>query len=279
MTATLSTPTTVIPKIQWEKLPADFILPDDPVENIYQPIQAAALREILDLAGLVTPDMLIGSNLGICATVNNKIVVKAPDWFYIPSVFPVEPGVIRSSYTPHTEGDVPAVVMEFLSDTQQGEYSAKSTYPYGKWYFYERILQVPIYVIFEPDKGNLEVHLLKSGHYELQSPDENERYWLESMNLFLAVWQGTRAQLTTYWLRWWDGSGNLLPWADERIEQSFQQGKLAIVTRLLTRKLGTLEPDLQATINQLSTADLDELSEVLLDFTDVSDFSNWLTQR
>jgi len=95
MTATLSTPTTVILKIQWEKLPADFILPDDPVENIYQPIQAAALREILDLAGLVTPDMLIGSNLGICATVNNKIVVKAPDWFYIPSVFPVEPGVTK----------------------------------------------------------------------------------------------------------------------------------------------------------------------------------------
>ena len=262
-----------------EKLPADFILPDDPVENIYQPIQAAALREILDLAGFTTPGMLIGSNFGICATVNNKIVVKAPDWFYIPSVFPVEPGFIRRSYTPHTEGDVPAVVMEFLSDTQQGEYSAKSTYPYGKWYFYERILQVPIYVIFDPDGGNLEVHLLKSGHYELQSPDENGRYWLESMNLFLGVWQGTRAELTTYWLRWWDGSGNLLPWAYERIEQSFQQGKLAIVTRLLTRKLGTIEPDLQVKINQLSAVDLDELSEVLLDFADVSDLSNWLTQR
>ncbi|NES17864.1 MAG: DUF4351 domain-containing protein [Symploca sp. SIO3E6] len=279
MTATLSTPTTVIPQIQWEKLPADFILPDDPVENIYQPIQAAALREILDLAGLVTPDMLIGSNFGICATVNHKIVVKAPDWFYIPSVFPVEPGVIRRSYTPHTEGDVPAVVMEFLSDTEQGEYSAKSTYPYGKWYFYERILQVPIYVIFDPDEGNLEVHLLKSGHYELQSPDENGRYWLESMNLFLGVWQGTRAELTTSWLRWWDGSGNLLPWADERVAQSFEQGKLAIVTRLLTRKLGTIEPDLQAKINHLSAADLDELSEVLLDFADVSDLSHWLTQR
>lgn len=41
-------------KIVWEKLPADFVLPDDPVENINQPLLAAALTEALDLAGLKT---------------------------------------------------------------------------------------------------------------------------------------------------------------------------------------------------------------------------------
>ncbi|NEP62074.1 MAG: hypothetical protein F6K31_34880 [Symploca sp. SIO2G7] len=46
MTATLFTPTTVIPKIQWEKLPADFILPDDPVENIYQPIMSSCMLNL-----------------------------------------------------------------------------------------------------------------------------------------------------------------------------------------------------------------------------------------
>ena len=130
--------------IKWEKLPDDFQLPDEPVENIKHPLLTSALREVLELAGFITPSMLLADNFGICATVDGKIVVKAPDWVYVPNVLSVVPGVIRRSYTPHVEGDVPAVVIEFLSDTEQGEYSAKSTYPYGKWYLYERILQVPI---------------------------------------------------------------------------------------------------------------------------------------
>lgn len=33
------------PIVTWEALPADFILPDDPVENIQQPAIAAALTD------------------------------------------------------------------------------------------------------------------------------------------------------------------------------------------------------------------------------------------
>jgi Uma2 family endonuclease len=269
--------------IKWEKLPADFQLPDDPVENLHHPLLASALREMLDLAGFITPNMLIASNFGICATVNGKIVVKAPDWFYVPSVLPVPVGVIRRSYTPHTEGEVPAVVMEFLSDTEQGEYSSKSTYPYGKWYFYERILQVPIYVIFEPNQGTLEVHSLSGGRFEVQQPDANQRYWIESIGLFLGVWHGTKSQITANWLRWWDASGQMLLWGEERVQQSLhqgiQQGKLDLITRQLIRRIGTIEAELQTRINNLSAANLDELSEVLLDFYDVSALSNWLDGR
>lgn len=262
--------------IKWEKLPADFQLPDDPVENLHHPLLASALREMLELAGFITGNMLMGSNFGICVTVNEKIVIKAPDWFYVPSVLPVPAGVIRRSYTPHTEGELPAVVMEFLSDTEQGEYSSKSTYPYGKWYFYERILQVPIYVIFDPNQGNLEVHSLSNGRYELQEPDVNQRYWLESMSLSLGVWHGTKSQMTGYWLRWWDASGQMLLWGDERVQQSLQQGKLELIMRQLTRRIGTIDVQLQARINSLSAAELDELSEALLDFSDVLALSNWL---
>lgn len=269
--------------ISWEKLPDDFQLPNEPVENIYHPLLAAALREILEIAGLIAASMLVASNFGICATVDGKTVVKAPDWVYVPHVLPVAPGVIRRSYTPHAEGDVPAVVMEFLSETEQGEYSAKSTYPYGKWYFYERILQVPIYVIFELNQGVLEVHDLVSGRYELRPPDTNERYWVESMGLFLGVWHGTKAEVTSYWLRWWDESGNLLPWGVERVEQSRQEGrkeaKIELISRQLMRRIGTITPDLQSILNELSSADLDQLSEALLDFADLSALATWLEQR
>lgn len=129
----------------------------------------------------------------------------------------------RKSYTPNLEGDVPEVVMEFLSDTDGQEYSVKRTYPPGKWFFYEQILQVPSYVIFDPSNGLLECYQLENGRYELQQPDENGRYWLDSMSLFLGTWQGTKEARTGYWLRWWDQAGNVLPWAVELIEQERQQ--------------------------------------------------------
>ena len=48
--------------ITWEKLPDDFLLPDEPVDNNLQPLLAAALRESLELAGLILESMLIASN-------------------------------------------------------------------------------------------------------------------------------------------------------------------------------------------------------------------------
>jgi len=228
MTQTLSKPDAIKSQynISWEKLPDDFKLPDAPVENIHQPLLAAALREALEFPGFILASMLIASNFVLCAKVNDKIVVKAPDWVYVPSVLPAEPGEVRRSYTRNAEGEVPAVVMEFLSDTDGSEYSNKPTYPYGKWRFYERILQVPIYVIFEPKSGVLEVYRLSaSGEYELQEPDANQRFWIELIGLFLGVWEGKKSQRTGYWLRWWDENGNLLLWGAERVEQERQRAE------------------------------------------------------
>lgn len=210
--------------ITWEKLPDNFLLPDDPVENLTHPLLAAALTEILGLAGLVGIYQLVASNYGICATVNGKTVVKAPDWVYVANVLPkAVPEIIRS-YTPNLEGDIPSVVMEFLSDTEGGEYSLNPRYPYGKWYFYERILRVPVYVIFEPELGTIEVRELRRGHYELGVPAPNGQYWIESLGLFLGVWQGSRLNRTGFWLRWWDKEGHLLPWSTE-VQQQAQEAQ------------------------------------------------------
>jgi hypothetical protein len=58
-------------------------------------------------------------------------------------VYGVAEGSIRRSYTPNLEGAPVSVVMEFLSNEDYAELSARSTPPYGKLYFYEQILQVP----------------------------------------------------------------------------------------------------------------------------------------
>jgi Uma2 family endonuclease len=171
------------------------------------------------LAGKLAETALATTNYGICTAVNDKIVVKTPDWAYIPKITGSREQIQRS-YTPHKQGEPPVVVMEFLSDTNGSEYSSKRTFPPGKWFFYEEVLKVANYLIFAPDTGILEVHRLQnSGKYELRSPDENNRYWLEEMDLFIGVWSGKRENRDSYWLRWWDKQGNLLLWGFESVEK------------------------------------------------------------
>jgi hypothetical protein len=212
-------------EITWEKLPDDFVLPDDPVDNINQPSLAAALTESLELAGRLPANALTPTNYGICATVNGKILVKAPDWGYIPSIR-VPREEVNRSYTPQLQGDCPIVLMEFLSDTESSEYSIKPTYPPGKWFFYEQILKVPFYAIFEPAQGILEVYRLdNSGQYQLQQPNAEGRHWIPQMSLFLGVWQGMRENRTGYWLRWWDEENQILLWGSELVNRERQQAE------------------------------------------------------
>jgi Uma2 family endonuclease len=220
-----TSPTHPPTQVTWEKLPEDFVLPDDPVENIQQPPLAAALTDALGAANRIQLQMLIASNFALVATVNQKTVVKAPDWLYVPSVLPVAQGVIRRSYTPNLEGEPVAVVMEFLSETDTGEYSIRPTYPYGKLYFYERILSVPTYVIFDPLEARLEVRRLQDSQYVLQEPTAEGRYWIPELELFLGIWYGTRLGSTIHWLRWWDEAGNLLLWSAEQAEQERQRAE------------------------------------------------------
>ena len=89
--------------------------------------------------------------------------------------------------------------------------------------------------------------LFRSGKYELQKADDNHRYWLEEIGLHLGVWQGKKAELKAYWLRWWDELGNLLLWGTEGIEQERNraekaEGKL----ERLTAQLKAMGIDLDA---------------------------------
>jgi Uma2 family endonuclease len=208
------------PEIIWEKLPADFILPDDPVESIAQPLLAAALNDSLEIAHHLAPESMVASNMALVVKINQSTIVKAPDWFYVAKVNPVGKNVIRRSYSPHIDGEVPAIVMEFLSEEEGSEYSMRPTPPYGKMYFYEQILQVPIYVIFDPADGRLEIRTLDtSGKYELQPLDDYGKYYIDALELYLGTWHGKRLDQTFHWLRWWRGDDRLLYWGSEKAAQ------------------------------------------------------------
>ncbi|MBC6422102.1 MAG: Uma2 family endonuclease [Hormoscilla sp. SP12CHS1] len=213
-------------EVTWEKLPDDFVLDNDPVDNINQPPIAAALTESLEIAGRLPANALTTTNYGICATLNGRMVVKAPDWGYVPFIRVARAEVMRS-YTPILQGEPPAIVMEFISDTERHEYSSKESDPPGKWFFYEQVLRVPNYAIFEPQTGYLKVYQLSDrGLYIRRRPNSKNRYWISEMSLFLGIWEGTRENRTGYWLRWWDEAGELLLWGSELVARERPRAEL-----------------------------------------------------
>ncbi len=209
----------MLPKIIWEVPPPDFAIPDEPMDNFDQSLLAEALREALSLAKRTSKNQLCATSLAVCAKVDGQTITKAPDWFYVPYAYPKEKN--RRSYTPYAEGKLPTIVMEFLSDDDGKEYDNSATRPYGKWYFYETILQVPWYVIFDSDNGELEVYKLEDDYYVKQNANEDGQYWIDSLELFLGVWKGLKKDVprNTHWLRWWDTNGNRLPWQYEDLEK------------------------------------------------------------
>lgn len=70
---------------------------------------------------------------------------------------------------------------------------------------------------------------------------------------------------------------------EQGLQQGLQQGKqeeaLSYTMRLLTRRLGVVAPKLQAQIKKLTTTQLEELGEALLDFTDATDLVAWLQSQ
>ncbi|WP_121971292.1 Uma2 family endonuclease [Leptolyngbya sp. BC1307] len=214
------------PEIVWEKLPEDFVLPDDPVDNINQPALAAALTDSLFFAGYLSETSATTTNYGIGAKVDGKTVVKAPDWSWIPAIS-VPKTEIERGYTPVLEGDLPLVIMEFILEAEgTQEYSIRPIHPLGKWFYYERVLKVPNYVVFYHKTGTIEPYQLsEKGVYQPQVPDQDGLYWLAEANLFLGAWEGAHQNRSGWWLRWWDADKQMLLWGEELIKQERQKAE------------------------------------------------------
>jgi hypothetical protein len=211
---------TVSPKIVWEVPSPDFDIPDEPMDNLDQSLLAEALRDALSCTQRLSKYQLCATSLAVCVKVGGQTITKAPDWFYVPYVIQTDKN--RRSYTPIAEGKLPTIVMEFLSDNKGKEYNESHKPPYGKWYFYEKILKVSWYMIFNSDNGKLEVYHLEKGYYKRQTQSQNGRYWIDSLQLFLGVWFGAKEDVErkTFWLCWWDVDGNRLPWQYEKTKRA-----------------------------------------------------------
>ncbi|MEL7039775.1 MAG: DUF4351 domain-containing protein [Cyanobacteria bacterium J06592_8] len=62
----------------------------------------------------------------------------------------------------------------------------------------------------------------------------------------------------------------------EGLEDGRQQEGRSLILRLLTRKFGELSPQVRSQVESLSLEQLEALSEVLLDFSTLSELTRWL---
>ena len=72
-------------------------------------------------------------------------------------------------------------------------------------------------------------------------------------------------------------------WMEQGIAQGRQEGRqegeLALIVRLLARRIGEISPGIQARVQQLALPQLEDLGEALLDFTGAKDLEEWLRQH
>ena len=109
-------------------------------------------------------------------------------------------------------GKPPDVVIEIVSN-KKGREAGYKMRQYAR-------LRVWYYVIFDPayylSKQLLRVYELHSGQYQLV-----ENHWLNELGLGLTVWYGTyEGARDTWWLRWCDEQGQMLPTKEENMVQA-----------------------------------------------------------
>lgn len=66
---------------------------------------------------------------------------------------------------------------------------------------------------------------------------------------------------------------------DLAAQQALKRGKLELILRQMTRRIGELSPDVQMEIGELNLENLDNLGDAMLDFESVSDLVTWLQQH
>ena len=62
-------------------------------------------------------------------------------------------------------------------------------------------------------------------------------------------------------------------------QEGRQEEAATLMLRMLTKRFGVLENDIQGSVAALSIEKLEELSEALLDFNSLSELSEWIEPR
>ena len=154
---------------------------------------------------------------------------KRPDWFGVvgvPSLY--EGHDMRWSYVVWHEKRPPLIVVELLSEGTEkedlGETLREVNQPPGKWEVYERILRVPYYAVFGRFAEEPRFFKLQGKKY-VELTNHGGHFRIPEAQLSLGLWHGIYNGVEHLWLRWYDGSGNLIPTREERAYEAWQHAQ------------------------------------------------------
>lgn len=203
-----------------ETLPTMYDLPsEDPEEpglpDEFHCFQPQLLRETCQLPNYPSTEIFIGTDINLYYDVRNSLWHKRPDWFLVLGVPASEQQQqMRWSYVVWQEGVAPFLVVELLSPGTEAEDLGQKLRsvdkPPNKWQVYEQILRIPYYIVFDRYENRLQVFELHGGRYHSLELEE-EKIWLDELQLGLGVWQGVYQGIEGKWLRWYNQSGYWLP--------------------------------------------------------------------
>lgn len=219
-----------------ENLPTMYELPsEDPEEpglpDEFHDLQPQLLRETFCPPDYLASEIFTAGDLNLYYDASNPLRYKRPDWFAVLGVPRLYAGKdMRLSYVIWQEGVVPSIVVELLSPGTEkedlGQTVREVNQPPTKWEVYERILQVPYYVIFDRYSDRLLAYQLMGGNYS-EVPFVDGKLWLPILGLGLGCWQGSYQGIERLWLRWYDAAGSWILMEEERAEQQRDRAQQA----------------------------------------------------
>jgi Uma2 family endonuclease len=197
----------------------DAGMPDE-----YHAHQAVLLNETFKPVGIPADQVFSAVDMNLYYDEDHHLRYKRPDWFGVIGVTRLYQRFdLRWSYVVWDEQVVPLIVVELLSDGTEDEdlgYTLRDVNrPPTKWQVYERILQIPYYVVFSRKSQEMRIFQSK-GHGFVEATNHGGRFWIQEANLGLGIWQGNYHDIPHLWLRWFDADGNWIPTDAERAQEA-----------------------------------------------------------
>jgi len=195
--------------------------PEDPgLPDIFHDQQPQLLKETFQPPTYTSENVFVASDLNLYYDRQHEHWYKRPDWFAVVGISPLYQGRdLRNSYVVWDEKVIPLLVVELLSpgtkDEDLGRTPPPSKGPPTKWEVYEKILQIPYYVVFSRYTNEVQFFKLMSGHY-VKQPLTTKTLWVPEIQLGVGCWKGVYDGMERQWLRWSDANGLWLPTPAER---------------------------------------------------------------
>lgn len=215
------------PKPLKERLPTMYDLPsEDPEESglpdEFHPTQAQLLSGTFKSPVVPAANIFMGTDINLYYDSRHPQWYKRPDWFVALGVaHSATVEEMRWSYVVWQESVPPFLVVELLSEGTEEEDLGQTLRVVGKaptkWQVYEQVLRVPYYVLFDRVKQELQAFKLTGSRYEALSL-QDERLWLDEVQLGVGVWEGCYQGTQGKWLRWFDSVNDWVPTTQETVE-------------------------------------------------------------